>query len=254
MMTLPFISQNRPDIAENERQSGLIKTWSFTSLMKFLECPYQVYLKNVEKRKGRPQPEQASRGDDLHKVIEAYVKGETEILPSSIKHQRDQIFMLRALYGKGIVQVEDEWGFTVDWESTGWFDDDIWARVKLDALVMEDETSARVIDWKSGKKFGNEAKHKRQGQIYAIAAFVKYPKLEYINVEFRYIDLASDNLLESRFSREQAMRLFHSWTANAVEMTTTKNFKPKPTTFNCRFCDFNQPDSEFLCPYGVRDF
>ena len=31
-----------------------------------------------------------------------------------------------------------------------------WLRMKLDALVMHDETTATVIDFKTGRKFGNE--------------------------------------------------------------------------------------------------
>lgn len=254
MTKLSFVSENRPDIKQAEGQSGLVKAWSFTTLMKFLECPYQIYLKNIEKRVGRPQADEANRGENLHKVIEDFVRGELDTLPSKIKNHRDQIIMLKMLYEKGIVMIEDDWGFTVNWESTGWMDKDIWARVKLDAMVRENETSARIIDWKSGKKYGNEAKHKRQGQIYAIAAFIKFPELEFVSVEFRYIDLGTDNILLSNYSREQAMRMFPQWNAKALEMTTTVVFKAKPTMFNCRFCDFNQIDSEYLCPYGVRDF
>lgn len=253
-MSFNFVSDSRPDIKQSEGQSGLIKTWSFSALIKFLECEYQIFLKRVERRKGRPQSETANRGEELHKTIEDFIRGEGETLPSSIKNHRDQIIMLRMLYSKGIVSMEDEWGFTVNWESTGWKDKDLWGMMKLDVIVSEDKTSARIIDWKSGKKYGNEGKHKRQGQLYAIGAFMKFPDLQFVNVEFRYIDLGTDNILESKFSREQAMRLFPQWNAKALSMTTATKFTPKPTKFNCMYCDFNQPDSEFLCPYGVRDF
>lgn len=252
-MTLPFISEDRPDIG-NDKQSGLVKAWSFTALMKFLECPYQIYLKQVLKVKGRPRPDQANRGEELHNTIETFIKGGLEKLPSSIKNHRDKIMWLQHLYSKGVVRIEEDWGFTVDWESTGWYDEDIWARIKLDAMEFESEESAEIIDWKSGKKFGNEAKHKRQGQLYAIGAFIKFPKLQFTKVTFRYIDLGTDNILTSNYSREQAMRMFKKWNENAIDMTTTTDFKAKPTSFNCIYCDYNQPDSEHLCPYGVRDF
>ena len=42
---------------------------------------------------------------------------------------------------------------------------------KLDAYVKEDDTSARVIDYKTGKRFGNEIGHSQQCLLYAIAAF-----------------------------------------------------------------------------------
>ena len=84
---------------------------------------------------------------------------------------------LRAGYLDGTVELEGEWGFTTDWEPTGWLSDDTWARIKLDAYVKQDKTSARVIDYKTGKRFGNEIAHSQQCLLYAIAAFARDPDL-----------------------------------------------------------------------------
>ena len=35
-------------------------------------------------------------------------------------------------YDAGTVVVEEDWGFTAEWEITGWWDDDVWCRMKLD--------------------------------------------------------------------------------------------------------------------------
>lgn len=254
-MAFQLTSDIRQDVSADALQSGAVKTWSFTTLMKFLECPYQIYLKNVLRKKGAPRGEGANRGEKIHTYIEDYIKGETDTLPKAVKHCREHIKLLRTLYAKGLVSIEGDWGFNVNWESTGWMDKDIWARVKLDSLKFDDETrrSAVCDDWKTGKKYGNEAKHNRQGQIYAIASFLRYPELEHVEVNFRYVDIASDNILRALYSRERAMRLMPAWTNNAIEMTTCTEFKPKPTTYNCQFCDFNRPESEYQCPYGVEN-
>ena len=67
-------------------------------------------------------------------------------------------------------------GVLPKWEPTGWISPDTWARVKLDALVSETDTSARVIDYKTGKQFGNEIAHSQQALIYAIGTFFMYPR------------------------------------------------------------------------------
>lgn len=257
-MTLPFISPIRQDVDKEDIQSGYVKEWSFSALMSFLECPHRTYLKRVLRKVGTPRNEEANRGDDLHKKIEAYIKGDADTLPAGkdgVKFHREYIETLRTLYENGcIILLEDEWGFDVNWESTGWYSDDVWARIKLDSIKFEDEKSAVIDDWKSGKKFGNEAKHKRQLQLYAIGAFLKYPELEFVKGYMRYIDQATDNILSSSFSREQAMRLLPSWTNNAIMMTSCKTFEPKPNRNNCMFCDYNKPHSEYLCEFRVNDW
>jgi hypothetical protein len=55
---------------------------------------------------------------------------------------------------------------------------DVWGRIKLDAFVHETETSARVIDYKTGKAFGNEIAHSQQALVYAIGSFFRYPDLQ----------------------------------------------------------------------------
>ena len=80
---------------------------------------------------------------------------------------------LRAGSLEGTVELEGQWGFTIDWTPTGWLSEDTWARIKLDAYVKEDDSSARVIDYKTGKRFGNEITHSQQCLLYAIGAFMK---------------------------------------------------------------------------------
>ena len=87
---------------------------------------------------------------------EDYVKGELAEFPDSLKKFEPQFEELKTLFADAKVELEGEWGFTIDWEACGWMAPEVWGRVKLDAIVHETETSARVIDYKTGKQFGNE--------------------------------------------------------------------------------------------------
>ena len=77
-------------------------------------------------------------------------------VPTSLSKFRDDFEELRSLFADAKVELEGEWGFNTEWAPVGWMEPNTWARIKLDALVHEDESSARVIDYKTGKKFGNE--------------------------------------------------------------------------------------------------
>jgi len=94
-----------------------------------------------------------------------------------------------------------------------------WARIKLDALVHQDEQSARVIDYKTGKKWGNEISHSQQALLYAIGTFLRYPDLEFVN-------------------------------SRAVKMTTETEFNPTPSKSSCRWCSYRQGDDP-QCQWGV---
>ncbi|MFV1943446.1 PD-(D/E)XK nuclease family protein [Pseudomonas luteola] len=212
---------------------GPVEAWSFSRLMDYEKCPYSVYLAKVCKAP-TPSGPAAERGTKIHNAIEAYIKGESA---EEIKEMRGFLPLIRDLregYANATVEVEGDWAFTRNWQTTGWTSPDCWARIKLDVLVHESDTSARVIDWKSGKKFGNEIKHNQQGMTYAIGAFKRYPNLEFVKVEFDYVD--KNDQLTNQYTRAQAELLEPMLTQRADTMTTAVKFDPKPSFSACRWC------------------
>lgn len=233
------------------RPLGPLKAWSFSGLMEFESCPYRSFLKRVEGAK-EPSGPAADRGSLLHKAIEDYIQGSEGELHSEVKKHRDYIGELRELYAKGQVEVEGDWGFTKDWAITGWMDKDVWARIKLDAYIRETETSAVVVDWKSGKKFGNELKHAQQLMVYAIAVFKRYPTVEFVRGEMRYID--SGEILEGTYTRQDIERFLPKVERRALIMTTATEFPPKPSKHNCKWCKLKTPlegETDPRCIWGV---
>ena len=145
---------------------------------------------------------------------------------------------LKTLFAEAKVETEGEWGFTLLWEPTGWISPDTWARIKLDALVHESETSARVIDYKTGKQMGNEIAHSQQALIYAIGTFFMYPDLEILNTEMWYLDHGTT--MEQTYTRDEAMVFMPKLHERAVAMTTATKFPPNPSNYNCRWCSFGK--------------
>ena len=169
-MTNP--SSTRPELTASKRadiidafkkpeELGLVRSWSYSGLKVYETCPYRTYISKVKKVWEESGPA-AERGSRIHELAEDYVQTKIVELPEELKKFTPQFEELRKLFVEGKVEVEGEWGFNLDWAPTGWMEPDTWARVKLDAIVHESETSARVIDHKTGKKWGNEIAHGQQ--------------------------------------------------------------------------------------------
>lgn len=226
------------------RPLGVLKTWSFSRLMQYENCPYSVYLKSVEKAPD-PSGEAAERGSLIHEHIEEYIQNMHDDLlgiqlPKPMKKVdlapvEPLVERLRKGWIADKVKVEEDWGFDRQWSPTGWTAEDVWARMKLDAIDFETETSAVAYDWKSGRKFGNELKHNQQGMAYAIGAFMRYPKLEFVETQFVYVDV-KEPPLKNQYTRERAMLLKPMFDRRANEMTTATTFPAKPSIYACKWC------------------
>ena len=55
--------------------SGLVPTWSASTLKNYEQCPYQVKLLKVDKIK-EPEHPAAARGTAMHGFAEAYITGD----------------------------------------------------------------------------------------------------------------------------------------------------------------------------------
>ena len=235
-----------PTEIEFDAQGGPVKAWSASALDIFEKCRYHTYLKRV-KRIAEPSGEAADRGSMIHDLAEHYVDGSLGELPEQLEKFEKAFKSLREQYIAGKVELEEDWGFDINWQPCGWMDKKVWARIKLDVFVHEDETSAKVIDHKTGRKFGNEIKHNQQAMIYAIAAFMRYPDLEYIETEFWYLD--KGEYLRNHYTRKQLPILMPRLEKRAIAMTCCTDFPPKPSATACKWCHYNKSGD---CDWGFQ--
>lgn len=234
----------------------LIHTWSFSRLKDFEKCPYMAFLKYSEKRPTDHMDRTAAdRGTMIHEEAEKFVKGEGD-LTKNLSKFRNYFATLKHEYAEGHVEIEENWGFTVDWTQTGWWDDDVWCRMKLDNFRHQefgDDGHSLIVatatDYKTGKKFGNEVTHNQQGQLYALGSFLRYPTLEVVNVQFIYLDHGQDT--RKVYTREKAMKFLGHWTDRAKKMTGATDFPPKPNKQTCMWCPFGPQNGDGSCEWGV---
>lgn len=220
-------------------QLGPIKAWSFSSLKTFEECQYRIYLKGVLKIKEEDSVA-AARGSRIHDLAEEFVRGHIDEMPKEIIKFKGKFLKLRERFHSQTpefpVTLEENWGFTSQWTPTGWVSDDTWCRQKLDAYTQESTTGAVIIDYKTGRKFGNELKHGEQGLHYAIGAFMRNPQLDFIRTEFWYLDKGEE--LVKNYTRNRALMHLPKIHQRGIIMTTTTEFHPNPSKFNCRWCSY----------------
>jgi hypothetical protein len=225
------------------------------------------------------------RGTRVHNDAEAYVRGTLAHYPHEAKAFGHEMESLRKLYQAGMVSLEGEWGFNEEWEPVAWRgewveidpdpaakklkalpeygrDDEIvkvgtatymwvptWLRLKLDALVFLNEFEAVAIDYKTGKKFGNEIKHGEQLMLYQLATFLKYPQLEVVHTELWYLD--HDLLTSVTYERERGLKFKYKWNMRGQAMTSCTKFPPNPNKYACQYCPYGAPENGF--PNGTGD-
>lgn len=224
---------------------GLI-SWSYSALKDYETCPHRIKLK-LDKA---PVPEQEeNRGTIIHRLAEQYVKGEIEELPRELRKFETQFEEDRNAFFEGKLEVESEWGFTYEWEPCSWFD--AYCRIKCDQVLHISDSEARVTDHKTGKRWGNEVGHMDQAALYALGTFMRYPKVDAIETEFRYLDVGEQT--KRLWSRDKdCIRLMQRYEKRVQWLQMDKTFKPKPTRMACHWCRYsNNEVGSGACGYSV---
>lgn len=219
-----------------------IKSGSHTRLAKYEACPFSAKLAYLDKipEPERPLPlgrtEHANdRGTRIHEAAEKYVQGGVELIPELSKF-RQEFLKARDLYAAGKASTEGDWAYDHDWGPVAWMSADVWVRIKCDLVVHRSTSDVVVVDYKSGRRFGNEIKHGEQVQLYVVATLLRYPKAKTVTSELWYID--QDELVSMTYTREQGLRFLPNFERRLTAMTTAEEFPPKPNVFSCRFCPY----------------
>lgn len=263
-----FASRLKSNKVEKEAADAVIPTandlgpvdkWSFSGLKDFERCPQAVKLNKVDRVKQK-QGEAAERGSLIHDMCEHYVRGQIPMLVPDKKTKFEafaqQFSELKVMFKEQtagaypFLEMEENWGIRLDWSGCSWEDDELWGRGKLDGFVRESETSCRIIDYKTGRKFGNEMKHADQGLSYALYAYHRFNKeIEHFTVEFWYLDQGETTVRS--YSARQLEILQPRYHKRAIAMTTEKQFRPKSNADTCRFCAYGANKSKKGVQYGV---
>ena len=212
-----------------------IKTWSFSRLTDYEQCPKRAWLKHAERVPEPRQSPAADRGTAIHTLAEKYLLGQIDPLPKELGKFEDEFSSMRK-HGEKLL-LEQEWGFDHEWQPCAYKGDTTWGRVKADCVLPLSTMTGLVIDFKTGKKFGNEIKHGEQLQMYALSSFIMHPEWTDITAELWYLDV--DDLTSVKVTRKTAMEKYLKVFDHRLrKMTEATEFPAKPNIVSCKYCQY----------------
>ena len=235
-----------------------IMSGSYSRLEKYENCPRRAKLEYIDKI---PEPDRGppprnlkewpnDRGSRIHDECDAFVRGNGS-LPHEVEEWAEEFEKLQELFKKGTVIPEEMWCFDDNWLTCPPRSKKVFFRIKADCVVFFGDEDVLLIDYKTGRRKGNEVKHAQQLQIYAIGAFLRYEKLKSVSTELWYLDLPEEDLHGQVFKRSQAMVLHRALKARMQMMTEAKIFPPRPNRFTCKWCPYG-PAGTGDCRDGIQ--
>lgn len=123
-----------------------IKSWSYSRLTTFEQCPYRAKLQWLDKIPDTQPKTAADRGTAIHQEAEDYVCARVATPTHNLRHFEEDFYALRHHADAGRVICEEEWGFDRNWQVTEW--NGAWLRLKCDAVCFMSAQHAVVVDYK----------------------------------------------------------------------------------------------------------
>lgn len=216
-----------------------IQAWSASRLETWEQCPLRAKFKYIDKLEEGPKGAAMELGTVLHKSAEMYITGRSKELHKDLFKIKATLDELRAEYKKKRVRVEMEVALTKDWKPTQWFGDDVYVRIKIDALRMLPNGDVVVIDWKTGK-FKNKRRIEKDDDalnLYATGALSlgiakkATAKLVYTQANKEVTRPKGTLSLKVLQANQQA------WDKRAAPMLADTVFPPSPST-ECSWCPY----------------
>jgi hypothetical protein len=122
--------------------------WSFSALSMFEQCRKKYFHIRVKKDAKDDDSQWAGDGKKQHDALKKRVI-DGVALPIELRHLEKMAS--RFADSPGEKRGELQLAINAKFEPVGWFDNDVWCRAIIDLLIIRD-TTAVIIDWKTGKR------------------------------------------------------------------------------------------------------
>jgi hypothetical protein len=213
----------------------------------FEQCPFRALLRYGPDKVEEPSPPgdletPLDRGSRVHKAAEHFITGQSSALIPELKSFEDDFWPLRERFARrdDTILVEQMLCFDKDWTFIGsprWGSPDwdrIWMRVKQDAIVLPEPDKVVCIDFKTGKKAGNEVKHNMQLRVAATGAYFKYTDVDTFVLENWYTD--KNIHVPVTYTRSEITNFHPEIDGRLRAVTSCVDFEPTPSVNACRYC------------------
>jgi len=219
--------------------NGNVKAVSFSTMTTFEQCPHAVYLSKIQGITGISGPA-ADRGSRLHELLENYVLGTVDkvnwkLFKAGNFHAPIIDTFREAHSTKPQTCVPElQLAFTKDMKKTTWESRTAWLRAMIDVAWFKSNTHAVLYDYKSGSNQA-AAKHRAQLMLYALLMFIRYERLETIEVAPIYLDQRLDNFYTS-YTRNDLELYWPRYLKRLQQVTECEDFQPNAGPFSCKWC------------------
>jgi RecB family exonuclease len=212
---------------------------SYSRLSVFEQCEARFDYQYVSKRV-QDQPNEASAyGDRVHKVLEAYGRGNT---PQGIEAEQTLAkwgsLVDRIVSRPGDKLFEHQMAVNKELQPVDWFAKDVWIRGIADVLIVNEDT-AYVLDYKSGKVKENPT----QLQLFAAMVMWHFPQVNTVHTSF--IWLVYNQMTNAKYERRYLGALWNALKPRFEKVQDVVDlgvFKTKPGPL-CPWCP-----AKDICP------
>jgi len=158
-----------------------MKTWSYSSISTFIQCPKKYHHLRVLKDVKDQGSAALVYGQQLHKAAEHYIKTDTP-LPPDFSFVQKTLDAFNRIPGEKYCEIR--LGLTIDYEPCKFFADDVWWRGIADLLIV-DGKKGYLIDYKTGKN--PQYADPKQLDMLAGAIFVHFPQIQKLKSALAYV-------------------------------------------------------------------
>ena len=219
-------------------------SWSYSSIKTFDQCPKKYYhLRVARDFKEDDNAEHLLYGTAFHEAAEKYVRGEAP-LPAQFGYAKSALDNLK--HRPGQKYCEFKMALTRDLEPCDIQDKAAWWRGIADLIIIEDDGTARVLDYKTGKS----AKYADKGQLelMALAVFKHFPQV--VKIKAALLFVVAKAMTKADYARTDEPALWQKWMRDYSRMQSAyinDVWNPRPSGLCKKHCVV------LACPHNGRN-
>jgi len=180
-----------------------VAPWSFSKIKAFEQCPKQFYHEKILKEHPFKETEAILYGSAFHKMAEDFIALDTPV-PAKFKFAEKMLTVLKTRRGTKLCEVK--LGVTENLEACDFYAADVWFRGIAD-LVILDEGTATVVDYKTGKSA--QYADKGQLELMALTVLARYPQITKVRAALMFV--VSKDLVKDVYMEYDKSKLWGKW-------------------------------------------
>lgn len=224
---------------KNGRPLKYPDSWSYSRYAMYTECPAKFaykFLIGIEE----PPNAHMARGNAIHKLADKYIAAE---LPPGVPPEL-QKFETLFDYARedGKFFTEQQWGFTKNWEVTGYMVFNGPKATHLRTIVdfgrfYDEEQHLLIGDHKTGKRYDT---NQDQVELFALSGMYRFPSVKTVETRLWYLDSGEEVINE--FDTSQQKKLRQKWDALIEPMMRDTMFEPRKNKWcgRCFYSRYNE--------------